>query len=72
MRLLDYLDTRNESLRAFARRSGIIPATLKQIADGKTRARLDLAIRIRDTSRDQMTDSGGFVDVDDLLPRVAD
>ena len=73
MTLDDYLRDKNESEGRFGLRAGIQQPTVHRIRKGMTRPRVDMAIRIRDATKDQPTESGGWVDIEDMVPAaVAD
>lgn len=67
--LLDWLKARDESLRAFAARSGIPAATLSRFTTGKTTKRFDLSItkKIADATEGAI----GHVEVSAYLARLA-
>ena len=67
MTLDEYLRTRNESEGSFGLRAGIQQPTIHKIRKGYTRPRVDMAVKIREATKAQPTDSGGWVDIDDLV-----
>lgn len=69
MTLDDYLRTRNESEGRFGLRAGIQQPTIHRIRKGAL-PRVDMAIKIRDATRDQPTDDGGSVEIEDLIAVV--
>lgn len=68
MRLQDYLDSRGETYTAFGRRAGVLRTTLRLIASGESRARIDIARAIVLASRAEPAPDGQTVTYDDLDP----
>jgi len=68
MRLHAYLAAKDETVARFARRSGILPETLAQIRDGRSRCRIDIAQAIVRASEAEPTQDGGSISFDDLVP----
>lgn len=69
MKLDAYLRAQNESEGRFGLRAGIQQPTVHRIRKGAL-PRVDMAIKIRDATRDQPTDDGGTVEIEDLVPAV--
>jgi predicted transcriptional regulator len=62
-----YLEARGETVAAFSRRCGVIPATLSYIISGQSRPRIDTAHAIVQASRAEPAPDGGTIRYEDLL-----
>ncbi len=70
MKFNEYLRSRNESVTAFARRSGVPATTAQRVADGGVPT-ITTCYLIVKASQKQRAKGGGSVSYDDLVPDSA-
>jgi len=68
MDLKSYLIAKDETVARFSRRAGVLPETLAQIREGRSRCRIDIAQAIVRASEAEPTQDGGTITYDELVP----